>query len=1200
MTRPSHATADLPSRRSHYNSALGAIVSLVALFIIAIRWYHPGRMIGEIDLFPDFHPLTILSKTIFAWSDATSPFGSFDLPTFTFYYLAQAVLGAAFGQGLGQVIMLWLPLALGWLGCFALARSLSMGRSAAFVAAWVYLLNPYIQFVVPWITGSAFFAALPWVFWLIHEAKVHPSIRPRLTAMVTTMSFFGLPWVASTPQLFFELVLVAVSWWIFLSLKSTPGFKSWTLKSLFYSFVAASWWLLTEFVALFSSKIGHATTSADVAWSFAYSSFTNNLRFINVWTWLQPKYISYASSYDANIFTYAAGFFGVVVIILALRKEALVRHPITHFFVGLFIVGIFIAKGPHAPFGMLNDFLYHIPGFFLLIEAAGLTMAALLAVAIVAGLYMDSLGAFPHVGNPRLSLRQLGFLILTATAALLSSSPVLSGQIFSTRSHGPGLHPYVSLPSYWQSAARYINTSKASGDILVLPSDGSYQAVYSWGYEGVDLIPAMVFKRRTFMLGPSLDYLVNPRVEQIKHFLDKMVAVKSSAFVTSLAHLGIRFIICRTDVQTVSAISPCPLTFLGKQVSTRQFGKLTIYRLPVSSPRFILYRTYLDGVYPSDLSVGTLLDARARLGNIPRLSEGENAKGPYSKEHLAMCGHSCPKNPAYSAVFRDDTSTGSLWLKTSSLLTLSFDSPPAVRTILFSDRFHQTQATRYRSVPLFSIISVTHAYDGNQVYAMNPTSHTAKTDFTITTPTNSSRSGMCVTITVTSPYVIARPQEYSRRCDSSQSTSLIFKNISLSPGVSQINIKVSANILNASDFSFRFAGNRSSDVLIAPGGPTTFSHNLSSLSMPGLVTDIPVNSNTKVLTGQSQPRQYLYSGLLYNFFIAGTSYSCYSSIRPYLNVARVLHHCLELNDVHRRVNHAILRRVDYVITLAAHVLSPISAFASPPWLRVTSSAPPLMIVSATRAWSMRKHIPAGTRAVVSIKLNAQPGLRYFATIRSLCGNRRSISRFSTNVVAHSAPVDALLPEPGPMCRHHAVIEVESSVVRELGKALIRPPTIAVMIPSDRALICVGGKIVSQKVTLGSLLRLRVRPSQTVRLLSGSVSPSLMALTSGRPPNPVVESSTVKNLIAGSYLIGASHDSRSNLLVANIAFSPSWLALSLEPRISLLTHERVNGWQNGWSANGSSIILIFNIVNYLEVMLAIAGIVLVGTGWIKRA
>jgi hypothetical protein len=567
-------------------SSIAIALSVLALLVIVARWYRNDYLIASVDLFPDYAPLNLLQKSFFTWNEGT-PFGGFAFPTFTTYYLLTWILSAVTSTALAEITTFWLFMATAWLGAFVLCRALGFGLPASLAAAWAYVLSPVAQFLPSFITADAYASALPWLLWMMLEGASNPPSRKRLAALAITTSFLIISWIASTPQLFFELLFILVGWALFILRYAKPGFVAWAAQTSILSVAAAAWWIVPVLFTVFSSIVVHATKSADVAWSFENASLLDNLRFITAWTWKFPYYIPYANGYDANVATYAAGFWGTTMLAVSLLFRRSRYAALARFAALVAVIGFFIAKGMHSPLEGVNAFIYSLPGLVMFIEPAGFIIAALLMVSLAIAIVTEELQLFAVQSGFRARIAFGACILGTVAACLLSASPLLSGLIFSGLERG-GVSNYIAVPPYWFEAAAAIDDAPGRGAVLVLPADDTYQMIYNWKYQGVDVIPLELIKRPVLLQGSSLNYFSDVRVEDIKKSLAGSLAFQSRSSAAALRTLGIRFILCRKDVvfrQDVEG-DDCHSSFLAGNAVRRTYGELVVYDLGHVAPRY--------------------------------------------------------------------------------------------------------------------------------------------------------------------------------------------------------------------------------------------------------------------------------------------------------------------------------------------------------------------------------------------------------------------------------------------------------------------------------------------------------------------------------------------------------------------------------------------------------------------------------------
>lgn len=1169
-------------------SAAAISCSVAVLLLIAVHWYRPGRVIAEIDLFPNYSPLTLLQKTLFAWSHATSPFGSFDLPTFTTYYAIQHLLTALTNPGLAQILSFWIMLACGWTGVFILCRSLRLGATASLCAAWTYVLNPYEQFLVPWITGSAFAAALPWIFWMLHKGAAEEKSRPRVTALAALSAFTVLPWVASTPQLFFELVVLALVWTAFLSGRAEKNFLRWAGWSAAACAVAAGWWLVPEGFALFGNTIGHATQTASVSWSFANSSLANNLRFVNVWTWSYPFYIPYANGYDANILTYAAGFFGIIALCIALFLKRTSSLPLVRFFAALALAGIFIAKGPHPPLEQINALIYKIPGFFLLIEAGGLTVAALLSLCVVLALLIK---------NANRVARTL-LLAATVVAAFASASPMINGLLFSGRSEGGPVNSYISLPGSWRDAATYLNSAKSNGSVLVLPADRAYQTRYTWGYEGVDLLPAELLHAPSLLLGPSLDYLVNPQLESIKSTLRDMVREKSDALAPVLRQLGIQYVLCRGDVAApLDVRSDCHVRFLARHYPVKRFGALAVYDLGTADGDFSLDTAYLTGTYTHDVGAGEFVALRERLNDQPRVAatlQPSRAAPRLSIESETLCEHTCVRRPLASAAFSIGSLPSMIHLFGANKFTIAFDQPQPQQTLANLNQIAPLAPASYHDRILFAVIGII-AVDGNDriVYVYNPAMAAVQSTISISVHLRRGADVRCISAALNSPYVqIAGEPRYTLSdCSLRSKRTALFAGVNLYPGLSALRIHAPLARLDADDIRFIPGVGSLQSV---PQRAVILSALNTHAMVPAVAATVSTANAPTLSITPANLRPDVNFGQVLRLRFQGRTYSCFVPGSGPVAIQDAARQCFLQNGISFNATDTEFERADADYSLAAGSLYPAARMAVLAQASLTASAAPFRpIFSSDLAGTLPRQVPQGS--VIDLHVTNPDLRRMRVTIVSSCNGAEETRVFENAVPIQGALIDERFPVASGSCSLPVLRALHVDFPSAASKPIVNT---SLLVPQPFVTVTGTTGISRIPIVPGRSFELPVR-GDSVRLTPPSVDASVASLSRGtqRFSRVPLSSSTVFGFIRR---VRVPAGARAALLVGRQSAHPTWFALGISPRAHVLRHTTVDGWRNAWWISGDRTVLIFNVVDLLEVLLAAAGFVVVLIAWGRSA
>jgi len=1088
----------------------------------------------------------------------------------------------------------------GWLGIFALCRSMGMGFVASLCAAWTYALNPYSQLLVTWVTGSAFAAVLPWLFWMLYKAATNERSRAAIAAIAATLTFCVLPWVASTPQLFFELLLVLAAWWLFLLRRSRDGFAGWTTTSLVLCTLAAGWWLIPEFFALFGNSIGHATQAGSVAWTFANSSLLNNLRFVNVWTWSYPTYIPYASAYDANLLTYSSGFFGVIVLAVALLSKRIASSPTFRFFGLLALAAMFIAKGLHPPLQQINGLIYKIPPFFLLIEGGGLTIAALLALSVIVAQVVQHISERDRGTSWRSRLPTIAMVAATAGAALFSASPMLNGLVFSA--HSENRH-YVALPQYWRNAATYLNAERNPGAVLVLPADNSYQASYDWGYVGVDLIPASLFFRPSLLLGPSLDYLVDPRLESVKARIRELLAARSDALVPALESLGIRYILCRDDLAQQSAsIHDYKLNFLGKRADARQFGKLTLYSLPKVSQRFSIYTKFFTGNYNPETQAGDFLELRARLGDLPRIAQSVPGAHAASFENVVRCALTCKHNAIPHDVFVLGHKSVQMALPGATNVTVAFDNKPKRQPLESLNLLAPNIAgisKMHSFVTTFETIAVSK--NDSIVYLFNPAEEPVVTTMFVKSRLRKGASHPCISAAAESAYLLppSNPAFTMRACLRHGSPALRLSHFVVAPGLSRLLLRGPFEQPSPAGVTFASSQPVTARIRAVPQGTVFLSARRPHAVISSLLAAVPLRDDPVLETTALSPASDVNLSRVLVLRYAGSLYACYVPGLSVLNVTVAARNCFASNNVPVQLAKVMLQRsyIDYSLAAGSFYSANRSAVLAES--RLTAHGPPLGATASTSTnnWSPGVQIEAGS--VIDIEMRGDNIASANMSITSECNGVTERVTYRSTAPIPGRYLEERLPVPRAMsCNKEQLLNV--LVATSLRQGETKRPHILMRLlqPMHALTIGLGPQLAQIPFVSGHAASRLVAPGIHIALERQPIRTSLVALSRPEDNHDSRHVVSAFQLLGLLTIITAPPGVNAGLLTDEQSFSRTWIAITGKPHIALLPHVTVDGWLNGWEIAGHGTILVFNVVSLLEVLMAIVGLGLIPYLWMR--
>lgn len=590
----------------------GALIfgSLAVLGVVVGHWYRPGYVVASVDIAPQEQYWYQLRSAFSAWNYSASPFGSMSTGVGVVTYLAVgALLQKIAGFSLAQMGIFWLFLSFSWLGAYRLARGLNCSLGASVVAAWCYTFNPYQQLQIPVVTFEWMLSAIPWLFYLLLDANRNPENRPRVSARFGLMALFVLSVLSITPQLLFEVTVDLVIFQICIHTLTAERRNFWSRFvpfSALFVLALSLWWIVPLVASISDSSIAHPLGLGDNSWIYRRSSFLENLRFLSSWAWVpEYGYFPFAGWYDSNPITYASGFtlFGAACASIVVGSGSRTIVFRNFFFAAL--VMIFIAKGLHGPFAELNLLFFNLPLAFLYQEPAGAIAFAVVAFSVCTAFFVDSVREVFAIATLRVRIRPLVSCLLVGSS-FVSCLPMLTGEIF----HGANLSlpsMYVRVPDYWAEARSYMDSldGGTEGIAAVFPPDVTYQAAYSFGYFGVDALPALSLQRPIMQIGSAGSYFGDNVGRELAARARRLVDARSKETPTFLRDIGVRFVVDRNDVvletepMTDEVSLARTLGRIGKKI-----GPLTIFDLG-KVPRFELYRGFaaaeLGGWSPADI-----------------------------------------------------------------------------------------------------------------------------------------------------------------------------------------------------------------------------------------------------------------------------------------------------------------------------------------------------------------------------------------------------------------------------------------------------------------------------------------------------------------------------------------------------------------------------------------------------------------------
>ncbi|MDO8472102.1 MAG: hypothetical protein Q7S64_03090 [bacterium] len=241
-------------------------------------------------------------------------------------------------------------------GMWCLAKHLWQSRLAAFLAATLYLFNSYalIIFTGGQMLGAVGYGLIPWII----LAQDRLMAKPKLSRVIVLTLIIQLQ-ILYDPRFFILTVPIMLVWLLARWPITRPSSKQF-IKSLLLTiglFLLQNLYWLYGMFGVKSSAGGITLAGYDnVGWvySLSYSTLQHALFLHHLW-W--PTVVT-GTRYDPNM------LYGLILIFILFSLFVKKERRLVLSLIVLATVGIFLAKGINAPYGITYAYLFdHLPGF---------------------------------------------------------------------------------------------------------------------------------------------------------------------------------------------------------------------------------------------------------------------------------------------------------------------------------------------------------------------------------------------------------------------------------------------------------------------------------------------------------------------------------------------------------------------------------------------------------------------------------------------------------------------------------------------------------------------------------------------------------------------------------------------------------------------------------------------------------------------
>jgi len=259
-----------------------------------------------------------------------------------------------------------------------------------------------------------------------------------------------------------------------------------------------SYWVLPQLYSLFngygSNLLSVGGINSIIEWESVITknaSFINLLRLQGMPDWYDNNLHTYAYLFVRNPFLIAFSFIPLLILFfgflyhkkLSLDKR---RNKLIILILLFFLFGLFFTAGSHPPFGVIYIFLIkHVPGFAIFRSAFYKFGGALWFSYIFLISFYLSLFLLKVAKRKKMYI----FLAISSFYFLLAYHfPFFNGNFFIWN------EPFttrITVPSYVNEMAGYINKMPVDTRILLLPEFDNQADSYQWGFWSLDSLPRL-------------------------------------------------------------------------------------------------------------------------------------------------------------------------------------------------------------------------------------------------------------------------------------------------------------------------------------------------------------------------------------------------------------------------------------------------------------------------------------------------------------------------------------------------------------------------------------------------------------------------------------------------------------------------------------------------------------------------------------
>jgi arabinofuranan 3-O-arabinosyltransferase len=609
-----------PTRR--FRAIAYGVPALAAVAAVA-TWMSPGRFVATGDVQPfEFHNLA--TELTALWNHQTVGSGAAGYPICRLFPVALA--GLADAVGLSPVVAQYLYFVMIWsFAAFggAYLAAVWIRRPVAVAAAGLLsAFNPFLLTSQPNALPALAIGLYGVLAGLLLRAGQGHRIRPILLAAATLPASY----LAINPPLLAIVgvgVLATALGCRLLIGDGTRRCLRLLLRAAPWAILLNLWWLVPYAMTLTGMQgvaISTPTNVHDWSWSHDRSSLANVAVLNAQWGWDNPQYYPYRTTmeaYGSALLQWALPLLALLGILVADRRRRRLAWLLGLLSGAMIVLG----TGLHPPFGGINAWIFdHVPGAWLLrAPATKLGVFQVLAYAVLASLAIDRLlparatSAAERPARPAITpvpqapartlpiaaAARAATVVVLLLAALAHPWPLWTGAVVPEEKAPPMPGARVAIPPAWYAAATAVNTSPVPGKVLILPlMYGFYQRTTTWGYHGVDTVPAQLLSRPVVQPLPGAYFRAAGSADALAAGVQTALRERDApAALRGLRALGVGQVVLRHDLVDGPAgrqQTPAALLRPGADEAltpTSRHPVATVYRVPGASGAVAAYAT---------------------------------------------------------------------------------------------------------------------------------------------------------------------------------------------------------------------------------------------------------------------------------------------------------------------------------------------------------------------------------------------------------------------------------------------------------------------------------------------------------------------------------------------------------------------------------------------------------------------------------